>query len=228
MAMSPSQRTYWTGRGSLSPRSAMSCARSPALCACPSIPNIATSGSPGRIRRTTKMIIETPISVPSAKSARRRRYFFTVTRRGAARPPSGDLSSGATPGPIASRRRCRSTSTGSGRARCCTTRRRSSRRRSGGAAGPSPDVLRLCTSCRRLVVSNSRSICVGDPLELIVAPVRVVLGAVLGVPGVEVVGGVHQRGDDGADAEVEVAGGASSNHCEICTVRRLHSMLTFP
>src|SRR5713101_8789070 len=41
---------------------------------------MATRGSPGRIRSTTKMIRETPISVPRAKTARRKRYF--LTRRG--------------------------------------------------------------------------------------------------------------------------------------------------
>src|SRR5256712_9347238 len=39
-----------------------------------------------------------------------------------------------------------------------------------------------------------------------VGPVGVVLGAVLAVPGAEVVGRVHERRDDRADPEVEVAG----------------------
>src|ERR1043166_559518 len=76
--MSTSQRPYWTGRGALSPRSAMIRTRSAAdIRAWPSTPRMATSGSPGRIRRTTKMMSETPSSVPVAYAARRPRYFLT-------------------------------------------------------------------------------------------------------------------------------------------------------
>src|SRR5262249_59038941 len=50
----------------------------------PSTPRMATSGSPGSIRRTTKTISETPSSVPTAYAARRPRYFLT-----SAAPSSG-------------------------------------------------------------------------------------------------------------------------------------------
>ena len=77
-AMSPSQRTYCTGSGSLSPRSAMMRARSAGfICAWPSTPRMATSGSPGRTRRITKTLTETPNKVIAAYSARRARYFRT-------------------------------------------------------------------------------------------------------------------------------------------------------
>src|SRR2546425_690740 len=77
-AMSTSHRPYWTGRGSDSPRSAMIRTRSSFdIRAWPSTPRMATSGSPGRIRRTTKMMTETPSSVPAAYAARRPRYFLT-------------------------------------------------------------------------------------------------------------------------------------------------------
>ena len=76
--MSTSQRTYWIGSGSLSPRSAMMRTRSAGfICAWPSTPRIATSGSPGRTRRITKTLSETPSSVTAAYSARRARYFRT-------------------------------------------------------------------------------------------------------------------------------------------------------
>src|SRR5256885_12393008 len=82
LAMSRIQRTYCTGNGSLSPRSSMMCARSAgASFANPSMPNIATSGSPGRIRSTTKTISETPSSVERPNSARRSRYFLTAFLR---------------------------------------------------------------------------------------------------------------------------------------------------
>ena len=78
VVMSCIQRAYWTGSGSLSPRSSMIRARSSgASFAKPSSPNIATSGSPGKILSTTKMIRETPISVESPNAARRSRYFRT-------------------------------------------------------------------------------------------------------------------------------------------------------
>src|SRR5215470_12635199 len=48
----------------------------------PSMPNIAMSGSPGRIRMTTKMITETPSKVSAPKAARRTRYFFMSERSG--------------------------------------------------------------------------------------------------------------------------------------------------
>src|SRR2546428_7859181 len=60
------------------PRSAMIRTRSSFdIRAWPSTPRMATSGSPGRIRRTTKMMTETPSSVPAAYAARRPRYFLT-------------------------------------------------------------------------------------------------------------------------------------------------------
>ena len=43
----------------------------------PSRPNMATSGSPGRMRSTTKMISDTPTRVDRPKIARRSRYFLT-------------------------------------------------------------------------------------------------------------------------------------------------------
>ena len=74
--MSPSQCAYCTGSGALSPRSAMMRTRSVGVMrACPSTPRIATSGSPGRIRRMTKMLSETPSSVTAAYTARRARYL---------------------------------------------------------------------------------------------------------------------------------------------------------
>src|SRR3989440_5214632 len=76
-AMSRIQRAYCTGSGSLSPRSSMIRARSAgASLAKPSSPNMATSGSPGRTRNTTKMIKETPTSVETPNSARWSRDFF--------------------------------------------------------------------------------------------------------------------------------------------------------
>src|SRR5207249_4837449 len=82
-AMSRSQWTYCSGSGSLSPRSAMMRTRSAGVIrACPSTPRMATSGSPGRIRRITKMLSETPSSVTAAYTARRARYFFTPSCRG--------------------------------------------------------------------------------------------------------------------------------------------------
>ena len=67
VAMSPSQRPYCTGSGSLSPRSAMIRTRSAGVIrAWPSTPRMATSGSPGRTRRMTKMLMETPSSVIAA------------------------------------------------------------------------------------------------------------------------------------------------------------------
>ena len=47
------------------------------ICAWPSAPRIATSGSPGRIRRITKIVSETPSRVTAAYTARRARYFRT-------------------------------------------------------------------------------------------------------------------------------------------------------
>src|SRR2546427_3780144 len=89
--MSPSQWTYCTGSGSLSPRSAMMRTRSAgAMCACPSTPRMATRGSPGRIRRITKMLRETPSSVTAAYTARRARYFRMLrVRRGMWGAPRG-------------------------------------------------------------------------------------------------------------------------------------------
>ena len=75
-AMSPSHRTYCTGSGSERPRSAMMRTRSAGIMrAWPSTPRMATSGSPGRMRRMTKMLSDTPSSVTTAYTARRARYF---------------------------------------------------------------------------------------------------------------------------------------------------------
>src|SRR5260370_41607859 len=53
-------------------------ARSPGLSLWkPSAPNIATKGSPGRTRMTTKMTIEIPTSVGRPKIRRRRRNLST-------------------------------------------------------------------------------------------------------------------------------------------------------
>src|SRR5256886_7015005 len=90
-AMSRSQWTYCSGSGSLSPRSAMMRTRSAGVIrACPSNPRMATSGSPGRIRRITKMLSETPSSVTAAYTARRARYFRMLrVRRGMWGAPRG-------------------------------------------------------------------------------------------------------------------------------------------
>src|SRR5262249_45746142 len=87
-----SQRTYCTGSGADRPRSAMMRTRSAGVMrAWPSTPRMATSGSPGRMRRMTKMLSDTPSSVTAAYTARRARYFFNVgggPRDGPPPPPT--------------------------------------------------------------------------------------------------------------------------------------------
>src|SRR5207248_2563383 len=91
-AMSRSHRTYCTGSGSERPRSAMMRTRSAGIMrAWPSTPRMATSGSPGRMRRMTKMLSDTPSSVTTAYTARRARYFFNIRggpRNGPPHPPA--------------------------------------------------------------------------------------------------------------------------------------------
>src|SRR5262249_9388680 len=67
--MSPSQRRYWTGNGSERPRSCMMRTRSAGVIReWPSTPRMATRGSPGRMRSTTKMMRDTPMRVPRRRA----------------------------------------------------------------------------------------------------------------------------------------------------------------
>src|SRR5439155_968050 len=67
------------------------------------------------------------------------------------------------------------------------------------------DVLRLADHRLAPVVVQLALDLVGEVVEAGVRPVRVVLRAVLAVPGAEVVGRIHQRRDDRADTQIEVA-----------------------
>ena len=106
-----------------SPRSSMIRARSPgASFEKPSSPNMATSGSPGRILNTTKMIRDTPTRVETPNTARRSRYFLILG--GGPRPPALEpRCSRPRRCPSARRRRCRRTWRGSGRERDYANRR---------------------------------------------------------------------------------------------------------
>src|SRR5262249_4502951 len=196
-----------------------------------------TSGSPGRIRSTTKMIIDTPIRVPSANTARRTRYFLIGCRP-------------LDPAPFERGLRPRNPDLGGG----SEERASSERRASEGGQSPPPrlgkpdlippdDVVDAEVRGRVLAVDlvvpavvdllvadrGERGVLLqhllglahhglalvliellldarGEVVEGLVDPAPVVLGAVLAVPGREDVGRVHQRGDDRADREVEVAG----------------------
>ena len=69
--MSFTQAKYCTHSGSLRPRSFMKWARcSSVSLLMPSGPKIATSGSPGRMRMTTKTMIDTPTIVSAPKANR--------------------------------------------------------------------------------------------------------------------------------------------------------------
>ena len=52
------------------------------ICAWPSTPRMATSGSPGRTRRITNTLSETPSNVMAAYTARRAKYFLTGSVEG--------------------------------------------------------------------------------------------------------------------------------------------------
>src|SRR5689334_5679881 len=221
--MSPSQRTYCTGSGALRPRSAMMRTRSAGVMrAWPSTPRIATRGSPGRTRRMTKMLIDTPSSVMPAYTARRARYFFNNARGG---PRDGPPRPPTLVAPWATR--------GAPRLRelpepdvvppndvidpevCAPVlavhavvprvvdllvRDRDERRI------VLEDVFSLAHQHSALVVVQLAVDLAGDVVERGVGPPGVVLRAVLAVPRAEDVGGIHQRGDDGADRQIEVAG----------------------
>src|SRR5882672_10109918 len=279
-AMSRSQWTYCTGSGSLSPRSAMMRTRSAGVMrAWPSTPRMATSGSPGRILRMTKMLSDTPSSVTTAYTARRARYFFNVrggTRDGPPHPPTllaprlnrgaprsrarssrGRPRDGPPPHPTllaprlnrgAPRSRARSSRGGPRDGPPHPTLGAPGRSR-GSPRSPEPDlvpphdvvdaevgarvlsvdpvVVRVVDLLvghrdqRRIVLENvfglphERAALVvvqlaidlaGDVVERRIRPARVVLRAVLAVPRAEDVGGIHQRGHNGADGQVEVTG----------------------
>src|SRR5258706_8655371 len=204
--MSRSQCAYCTSSGSLSPRSAMMRTRSAGcIRACPSAPRIATSGSPGRMRSTTKMIIDTPISVPRAKRARRRRYFFTRSEGGG--PGSPPWNESAQPDLVPSHDIV-DAEVGRGilavhlRVPCVV------------------DLLVTDRDERRILLEHvfdlpyHRLALVGielffdlrcERVEGLVRPAAVVLRTALAVPGREHVGRVHERRHDGADGEIEVA-----------------------
>src|SRR3989454_10227023 len=207
--MSPSQWTYCTGSGSLSPRSAMMRTRSAgAMCACPSTPRMATRGSPGRIRRIRKMLSETPSSVTAAYTARRARYFRMLRVRrglwGALRgPPRQSSEPDVVPSdhvvdPEVGGRVLAVDLVVPGVVDLLVRHR--DERRIGlqnvfGLADhrPAPVVVQLALDL------------VGQVVEHRVRPARVVLRAVLAVPRAEDVGWVHERGHDRADGQVEVA-----------------------
>src|SRR5438309_2322887 len=197
LAMSFIQCTYWTGSGSLRPRSLMIRARSPGLSLWkPSAPNIATKGSPGRTRMTTKMTIEIPTSVGRPKIRRRRRYL-------------------STPGPVASLVQPGDVPPGH------VVNAEDVARLLALDVGV-PGVGELLPGYgqeRRILLENrlpladegsspalvQLAIDPGDqPLERGVVPLRVVLWSVFAVPRVEVVRRVDQCRDDRADAQVEI------------------------
>src|SRR5437879_4485276 len=196
--MSFIQCTYWTGSGSLRPRSLMIRARSPGLSRWkPSAPNIATKGSPGRTRMTTKMTMEIPTSVGRPKIRRRRRYLSTP----------GPVASLVQPGDVPPGHVVNAEDVarllaldvgvpgvgellpGYGQERRILLENRLPL----ADEGSSPAVVQL-------------AIDLGDqPLERGVVPLRVVLWSVFAVPRVEVVRRVDQCRDDRADAQVEIA-----------------------
>src|SRR5712664_180370 len=222
--MSPSQRTYCTGSGSLSPRSAMMRARSAGFIdAWPSTPRMATSGSPGRTRRMTKMLSDTPSSVTAAYTARRARYFLTGSsgNRGVPRLRRGAPSVGGCGGPS------RGPPPQLGQpdvvpAHDVVDAEVRGRVLSVHAVVPGvvdllvgdgnerrillEDVLGLADQRLALTVVQLALDLIGDVVKRRVRPARVVLGAVLAVPRAEDVGRVHQRRHNSADRQVEVAG----------------------
>src|SRR5262249_43296728 len=165
----------------------------------PSTPRIATSGSPGRIRRTTEVMSEAASSVRAAYAARRPRYFLTRATPGSGlrhpdRVPPHDVVDSEV------------------------------RRRVLAVHPVVPGVVDLLVrhgDQRRILLENALGFAnqrsalavlelpldlTGNVVEAGVGPPRVVLGAVFAIPRAEDVGGVHERGDDRADGEVEVAG----------------------
>src|SRR5258705_4411629 len=200
VAMSRIQRTYCTGSESDRPRSRMSTTRSAgAILACPSTPRMATSGSPGRMRSTTKMIRETQIRVPRAKNALRSRYFCTRVRGlGLRHPDLVPAHHVVDPEVLA---RVLATHAVVPGIVDLLVRDRDQRRVA------LEDVLRLPDHGLALVIVHLPLDVPGEGVELLVGPARVVLRAVLAIPGGEVIGRVHQRGHDGADGQVEVARG---------------------
>jgi hypothetical protein len=75
--------------------------------------------------------------------------------------------------------------------------------------------------CRRMRCRGRSDPC-GQRLKLRVVPERIVLRAVLTVPGTERVGRIEEGPDDGPDRRVEMPLAASSNRTDSTTVRRLH------
>ncbi len=77
LRMSRIQCRYWIASGSLSPSCAMYRARSAAVSLVnPSMPKIATSGSPGKTRSTTNTTIDTPTTVSAPNASRRTIYVY--------------------------------------------------------------------------------------------------------------------------------------------------------
>src|SRR5207247_2955074 len=185
-AMSRSQWTYCSGSGSLSPRSAMMRTRSAGGSrACPSTPRMGNGGSPGRIRRITKMLSETPSSVTAAYTARRARYFRMLrVRRGMWGAPRGPPRQSSEPDVVPSDHVVDPEVGGRVLAVDLVVpgvvdllvRHRDERRI------VLEDVLRLAHEHPALVVVQLALDLVGDVVEHRVRPARVVLRAVLAVP----------------------------------------------
>src|SRR6266849_8849537 len=161
----------------------------------PSTPSTATSGSPGRIRSTTKMMSDTPMSVPRANSARRRRYFFTYVpfeRRGGVRPPSRTLALEpdlVPPHDVVDPEVRRRVLTVHLVVPGVVDLLVADRRERGVLL---EDVFRLAYHRPPLVHIELAFDLRGEAVELLVRPAAVVLGTVLAVPGREHVGRVHQ------------------------------------
>src|SRR5687767_45267 len=178
---------------------------------------MATRGSPGRMRRITKTLRETPSSVTTAYAARRARYFFIRNGgprraphfpptfaaprqgRGAALSPephlvpSDDVVDAEVRGWVLALHLVVVGVVD------LLVRDRDERRI------VLEDVLRLADHLPALGVVQLALDLARDVVEGRIRPPRVVLRAVLAVPRAEDVGRIHQRGDDGADGQIEVA-----------------------